>query len=199
MSSFHRFDVPEDSQAVNELHDVMDGSSACVVILVMKGCGFCSAMSGAISEVEEALSRPDAPPGSVVVVDSEVASQSPRSILQASAFPTIRATTPDGVEIPVMDRSATGILSALAEANSQASLEAQPESVELSQIVDVPSPASKKKASAKRKKTTKKRKKASAKRKKKSGGTRRRRRRRRGGGACHCTHGGARRGGRHMV
>lgn len=187
MSSFHRFDVPGDSEAVNELHNVMDGSPACVIILVMKGCGFCSAMSGAISEVEEALSRQDSPPGSVVVVDSEVASQSPRSILHASAFPTIRATTPGGVEIPVMDRSATGILSALAEANSQASLEAQPESVDFPQIVDVAPPASKKKkASTKRKKTTKKRKKASVKRKKKKGGTRRRRRRRRGGTACHC-------------
>lgn len=181
---------------LQEAHQALEhGDLPCLVLVVMQGCPACEHMKGAIREVESQMTSGQGPPGSVVVVDSQIAQQSSHPALDGVlGYPTVKIIEGRGDSgTPVVGRSSADMLDALAMAASQAShtptapavdqvlaLEAEEEpSIALSGI---PSSVAVKK---KKKKTKKKKTKKKKKKKKKGGGTRRRgrggRTRRRGG------------------
>ena len=148
---------------------------------------------GAIREVESQMMSGQGPPGSVVVVESQIAQQSDHPALSASAFPSANVITSGSDSVtPVVGRSSAELLDALAIAASQGTLgqhssagsELEPIDVGVGPSIALSGIPTSVTAKKKKKKTKKKKKKT---KKKKGGGTRRRRRggrtRRRGGRA----------------
>ena len=167
--------------------------NACLVIVLMDNCPACEHMKGAIREVESQMMSGQGPPGSVVVVESQIAQQSDHPALSASAFPSANVITSGSDSVtPVVGRSSAELLDALAIAASQGTLgqhssagsELEPIDVGVGPSIALSGIPTSVTAKKKKKKTKKKKKKT---KKKKGGGTRRRRRggrtRRRGGRA----------------
>lgn len=94
----------------------------CLVLVVMDHCPACERMKGAIQDVEDKMLSGQGPPGSVVVVESQIARQSDHPALSGEAvpgYPSANVIERDGYGLTaVPGRSSDELLDALALATA---------------------------------------------------------------------------------